>query len=144
MMAGIRGKNTRPELELRRALHALGFRYTLHGRNLPAQPDLVLPRWRAVILVHGCFWHRHQGCRYATTPATRPDFWRAKFDGNVARDTRALAALRGAGWRTAIVWECALRRKAAPQVAEQVATWLCSDEQEIEIGAPDSKASSDR
>lgn len=136
MMAGIRGRNTRPELELRRALHALGFRYTLHRRNLPARPDLVLPKWHAVILVHGCFWHRHQGCRYATTPATRRDFWQAKFDGNVARDARTHAALRDASWRTAVVWECALRGNAAPRVADRLADWLRSEEEEeLELGA---------
>lgn len=133
MMAGIRGKDTRPELELRRALHALGYRFRLHQRHLPGRPDIVLPRWRAVILVHGCFWHRHPDCRFATTPATRPEFWQAKFDGNVARDSRNQEALEAAGWRTAVVWECALRTSGAQFVAERVSGWLCSDAVSIVI-----------
>ena len=87
MMSGIRGKNTKPELALRRALHARGFRFRLHSGKVHGRPDLVLPKHRAVVFVHGCFWHRHEGCRYATTPSTRPEFWRAKFDANVARDS---------------------------------------------------------
>lgn len=135
MMAGIRGKNTRPEVELRRALHALGFRFRLHGRDLPARPDIVLPRWRAVVLVHGCFWHRHVDCRYATTPATRPDFWQAKFNANVDRDSRNLELLRSAGWRTAVIWECAIRAAGATAIAERLGIWLRSDGQVLELGA---------
>ena len=86
MMSGIRGKNTKPELALRRSLHALGFRYRLHAKGIPGKPDIVMPKYRAVIFVHGCFWHRHAGCRYATVPATRPEFWATKFDANVVRD----------------------------------------------------------
>ena len=89
MMSGIRGKNTKPEMILRRALHARGFRYRLHGKGVPGRPDLILAKHRAVIFVHGCFWHRHEGCRYATTPATRPEYWAEKFAANVRRDRAA-------------------------------------------------------
>lgn len=109
MMSGIRGKNTKPELAVRRYLHGAGFRYRLHAADLPGRPDLVLPRYRAVILVHGCFWHAHQGCRYFKIPVTRSDFWETKLAGNSARDGRDIALLQAAGWRVAVVWECALR-----------------------------------
>ena len=135
MMAGIRGKNTRPELALRKALHARGFRFRLHSKNVPGRPDLVLARHRAVIFVHGCFWHRHQGCRYATTPSTRPEFWQAKFEANVLRDRDVQTTLMEAGWRVATVWECALRKQ--DQVAASVdalSAWLNSNDQRIEIG----------
>lgn len=124
MMAGIRGKHTRPEVALRRALHARGFRFRLHDRRLPGAPDVVLPKWGAAILVQGCFWHRHEGCKYATTPATRPEFWRGKFEKNVTRDKRNQIALREQGWRVAVVWECALRRLGAAEIAGRIGTWL--------------------
>jgi DNA mismatch endonuclease (patch repair protein) len=133
MMAGIRGRDTRPELELRRALHARGFRFRVHVRELPGRPDVVLPKWNAVVLVHGCFWHRHEGCRYATTPATRQDFWEAKFAATMSRDVRNVAALRQAGWRTATVWECELRREGANRVADRVVDWIRSDSDAIEL-----------
>ncbi|MEC9346635.1 MAG: very short patch repair endonuclease [Pseudomonadota bacterium] len=124
MMASIRGRNTRPELLLRKALHARGFRYRLHARNVIGRPDLVLPRYRAAVFVHGCFWHRHPGCRYATTPATRPEFWRAKFEANVARDAKVRDALLADGWRVAIIWECALRGDQLSATSERIAGWL--------------------
>jgi len=133
MMSGIRGANTRPEVELRRALHRLGLRFRLHDRSLPGRPDIVLARWKAVILVHGCFWHRHGDCRYATTPATRPEFWIAKFDANRVRDQRAVAALKASGWRVAIIWECALRKGGAPAVADVVRAWLVGDKALLEV-----------
>src|SRR6056297_3949176 len=110
MMSGIKGKHTRPERIVRSGLHNLGFRFRLHARNLPGSPDLVLKRHSAVIFVHGCYWHRHEGCRYATTPSTRKEFWLAKFQANVERDRRTRQALLDAGWRVFVVWECALRR----------------------------------
>ena len=131
MMAGIRGKNTRPEVILRRALHAHGFRYRLHDRRLPGTPDLVFPRYGAVCLIHGCFWHRHPGCAYATTPATRPEFWNAKLDANVARDERNRRKLLKAGWRVAIVWECALRKGGETEVVSNLDRWLRGDTQEF-------------
>src|SRR5690554_4709711 len=108
MMSGIKGKHTRPELLVRSGLHRLGFRFRLHPRNLSGRPDLILPKYRVAIFVHGCFWHRHPGCKYATTPTTREDFWRAKFEANVERDRRKARELREAGWRVLTVWECTL------------------------------------
>lgn len=110
MMAGIRSKDTKPEMTVRRYLHARGFRYRLHARDLPGSPDLVLPKYRVAILVHGCFWHRHAGCRFATTPASNAERWNVKFQANMDRDARKLASLREAGWRVIVVWECELRR----------------------------------
>lgn len=133
MMSGIRGKNTRPEMLLRRALHARGFRFRLHRADLPGKPDLVLPRFQAVILVHGCFWHRHPGCRLATTPATRPEFWRDKFAGTVERDARNLEALSSLGWRVGTVWECSLKKMDPDLLVEQVSSWLEGDVQQFEI-----------
>lgn len=137
-MAGIRGKNTRPELALRRALHARGFRYRLHAKGVIGRPDLVLPKHRAVIFVHGCFWHRHEGCRYATNPSTRPEFWLAKFGANVARDSAVRTALLENGWRVATVWECALRRhEQVATTADHLTAWLYSSAIEMEIGEND-------
>lgn len=127
MMAGIKGADTKPERDLRLALHARGLRYRLQAKNLAGRPDLVFPRHRAVVFVHGCFWHRHAGCRYATLPATRPDFWQTKFAANVLRDERVRAELLQDGWRVATVWECALRRRTQREaVADQVTEWLFS------------------
>lgn len=109
MMAGIQGRHTQPELTVRRYLHACGLRFRLHRRDLPGTPDLVLPRYRCAVFVHGCFWHRHTGCFYATSPATRKAFWRDKLEGNAARDRRQLARLNEQGWRAVIIWECGLR-----------------------------------
>jgi DNA mismatch endonuclease, patch repair protein len=108
-MSRIRSRDTAPEVRLRSLLHRAGFRFRLHGSKLPGRPDIVLARYRAVILVHGCFWHRHQNCRNATTPGTRREFWQAKFDSNVARDSRNEAALAAAGWNVLVVWECELK-----------------------------------
>ncbi len=134
-MAGIKGKNTKPELALRRALHARGLRYRLHSKNVHGRPDLVLPKHRAVIFVHGCFWHRHEGCRYATTPATRVAFWQAKFDANVARDSAVRRALLTAGWRVATIWECALRKPDQVTLAtDRLSAWLQTDADALELG----------
>lgn len=107
-MSRIRSRDTKPEIVLRSALHRLGFRFRLHGRRLPGKPDIVLPRYRTAIFVHGCFWHRHKGCKVATTPKSNTDFWVIKFDRNVARDARNVEELRRAGWRVLTVWECEL------------------------------------
>lgn len=112
MMAGIKGRDTRPEMMVRRYLHACGYRYRLHRRDLPGRPDLVLPRYNCALFVHGCFWHRHDGCFYATSPATRKQFWQDKLEGNVQRDRRQQQALTELGWRVVIVWECGLRHCA--------------------------------
>jgi len=118
VMSRIRGKDTRPELLVRSIVHRLGYRFRLHGKDLPGSPDLVLPRLETVIFVHGCFWHRHRGCRYTTTPKSRRAFWQAKFDANVARDGRVSAKIRHRGWSVITVWECQLRKP------ERVATRL--------------------
>lgn len=138
MMAGIKGKDTKPELVLRRALHARGFRYRLHSKTVPGRPDLVLSKHQAIVFVHGCFWHRHEGCRYTTTPSTRPEFWQAKFDANVARDRTVYDLQLDAGWRVATVWECALRRTDQTAFAANLlAVWLRSSAAEIQIGNAD-------
>jgi len=107
-MAQIRGKDTKPELALRRQLHAQGFRYRLHQTGLHGTPDLVFARYKAVVFVHGCFWHRHEGCNIATTPKSNTPFWKEKFQRTVARDHRNSQALESLGWRVFVVWECEL------------------------------------
>jgi len=111
-MSLIRSSDTSPELAIRKALHRLGLRYRLHGKDLPGKPDLVFPRHRVVLFVHGCFWHRHEGCKVATTPKSNTAFWKAKFERNVERDFQARARLEEMGWRVLIAWECDLRPKA--------------------------------
>jgi DNA mismatch endonuclease (patch repair protein) len=106
VMGRIRGKDTKPELLVRSLLHRPGVRYSLRHKDLPGRPDIVLPRYRAVVLVHGCFWHRHPGCKFATTPKTRTAFWQAKFKGNVARDRHNVRELDRLGWKVMVVWEC--------------------------------------
>ena len=140
MMSGIRGKNTRPELTIRKALHARGFRYRIHCRDLPGNPDMCLPKYRAVIFVHGCFWHGHD-CHLFKWPKTRPEFWAAKIGRNHDVDRRSMVALMEAGWRVATVWECALKGKTRLQLEDVVASlerWLRSDEPGLQIeGAPE-------
>ncbi|GAA0868627.1 very short patch repair endonuclease [Brevundimonas basaltis] len=137
MMSGIRGKNTKPELLIRKALHARGFRYRLHCKDLPGNPDLCLPKYRAVIFVHGCFWHGHD-CHLFKWPKTRPEFWREKIGRNREVDAAAMARLQDAGWRVAVVWECSikgrLRLADLPEVVSEIARWLHSDEALLEIG----------
>ena len=106
LMSRIRGKDTKPEMLVRRLVHGMGYRYRLHARDLPGRPDLVFRPRRKAIFVHGCFWHRHEGCSRNTMPATRQDFWRRKLNGNAQRDRRNEAALREAGWRVLVIWEC--------------------------------------
>ena len=109
LMARVRQRDTKPELAVRRAAHAMGYRFRLHRRDLPGRPDLVFPRWRVAVFVHGCFWHLHQGCPKATVPKARRDWWLDKLQGNRARDARAESALRALGWQVAVIWECETR-----------------------------------
>ena len=109
MMSGIRGHDTTPELVVRRYLHATGLRFRLGGGGLPGRPDIVFASRRVAVFVHGCFWHRHAGCRYATTPSTRPDFWASKFGANIARDTQVIRRLDIMGWTSLVIWECETR-----------------------------------
>ena len=125
MMAGIKGKNTKPEMLVRRTLFSKGYRYRLHGSDLAGAPDIVMKNRKVAIFVHGCFWHMHQGCRLAKLPATRPEFWANKLATNVARDQRNIAALRAQGWRVLIVWECATKvpiQQAA--LANALLSWI--------------------
>ena len=122
IMSRIRGRDTKPELVVRRIAHRLGFRFRLHRKDLPGSPDIVFPRYRAIIMVHGCFWHRHPGCKYAYTPKTRVQFWRQKFEGNVVRDRRNERALSERGWRTTVIWECETKNHQA--VAARIESFL--------------------
>lgn len=128
MMSGIRGRNTKPEILIRSLLHRRGFRFRLDARDLAGRPDIVLPRYRAVIFVHGCFWHGHD-CHLFKWPQTRPDFWRDKIGRNRANDAKAQAALLEAGWRVATVWECALRgaNRDIDGVLQRLIDWLHGD-----------------
>jgi DNA mismatch endonuclease (patch repair protein) len=126
LMARVRGKNTGPEILVRKALHRAGLRFRLHSRNLPGRPDIVLPRLKIAIFVHGCFWHRHEGCKLSSDPKTRVEFWRSKFDANVARDRRNEEALSGLGWKVVTVWECQTRK--AQSLAVLLAEALRTDE----------------
>ena len=108
-MSQIKGKNTKPEMLVRRFLHAQGFRYKLHDKTLPGKPDIVLPKYKTVIFIHGCFWHGHEGCKYFVVPKTRTEFWMNKIKGNIANDTKAITALEKAGWNIITIWECELK-----------------------------------
>ena len=124
MMAGIRGKNTKPERAIRSALHSAGFRYRIHVAELPGKPDIVFPKYKAVIFVHGCFWHRHAGCWWSTTPSSNAAFWTDKFAKNVERDNRNIGDLKKMGWRVAIVWDCALRVQLQAEAVAAIEQWL--------------------
>ncbi|MCF7853436.1 MAG: very short patch repair endonuclease [Candidatus Pacebacteria bacterium] len=108
-MSRIRSKDTTPEKTVRSLLHRMGYRFRIHRRDLPGKPDVVLPKYSTVIFVHGCFWHRHKGCKYTTTPKTNTTFWQEKFERNVERDRNVQTALRNQGWHVLVVWECELR-----------------------------------
>jgi DNA mismatch endonuclease, patch repair protein len=139
IMASVGQRDTGAEMGLRCALHRLGLRYRLHDRNLPGSPDLVLPRFRAVVFVHGSFRHVHEVCKYATMPSSRKAFWREKFEANKKRDRRNYDALLAAGWRVLVVWECAIKGKKDEELEDlgvRVKIWLGSDKQHGEIGDP--------
>lgn len=110
-MSRIRSKNTKPEIAVRSMLHRLGYRFTVNGpknRQLPGKPDIVLPKYKTVIFVHGCFWHGHAGCKHFRLPKTRTEWWKAKIGGNIARDQKAQSALKKLGWKVLVIWECEL------------------------------------
>ncbi|MDD2859805.1 MAG: very short patch repair endonuclease [Acidiphilium sp.] len=137
-MAGIRGKNTAPEMIIRRGLHRLGFRFRIHDRRLPGQPDLVLPRWRAAVFVHGCFWHGHD-CALFRWPRSREAFWREKITRNRERDAAAFERLRCDNWRVLTIWECALKgpaRIGAEETITHSAAWLRSGGDSGEVRGP--------
>lgn len=134
-MAGIKGKDTQPELAIRRGLHARGFRFRLHAGDVPGKPDIVLPRFRAAIFVNGCFWHHHD-CHLFRMPSTRTEFWSQKIGRNVERDAIVRKQLTEKGWRFLIVWECALKGKtrlALDEVIARIAHWLTGAEASLEI-----------
>ena len=122
IMSRIRGRGTKPELIVRRITHRLGFRFRLHRKDLPGRPDIVFPRYRAVIMVHGCFWHRHPGCKHASIPKTRKLFWKNKLEDNVARDRRNETALLELGWRVMVIWQCETKDREA--VAARIESFL--------------------
>jgi DNA mismatch endonuclease (patch repair protein) len=135
-MAAVRARDTKPELMIRKALHAAGFRFRLNTRDLPGRPDIVLPRYRAVVFVHGCFWHRHE-CDLFRWPESRPEFWREKLNANAVRDRQAAEALRETGWRQAVVWECALKgrkKRDFQDTMQRLTGWIKSDRKAITIG----------
>ena len=130
MMSGIGGKNTKPELILRSALHRTGFRFRLHRRDLPGRPDLFFPKHRAALFIHGCFWHWHD-CHLFKWPSSREEFWREKINGNAERDRRQVALLKDTGIRVGVVWECALKGRTRLQLDDVIAAcsqWLASEE----------------
>jgi DNA mismatch endonuclease (patch repair protein) len=135
MMSGIRGKNTKPELLVRKGLHARGFRFRLHSANVPGKPDLVLKRYHAAVFVHGCFWHSHD-CHLFRMPSTRPEFWKAKLERNCARDQEVRSALLEAGWRLLVIWECAIKGKYRldpDDLLDRTAMWIRGENREGEI-----------
>ena len=135
MMSGIQGKNTKPEIMIRKALHQKGFRYRLHVKSLPGKPDLVFPKYKAAIQINGCFWHGHN-CHLFKWPSTQPEFWREKILGNRERDAVKLKEMEEIGWRTMIIWECAVKGKYKQpfnEVIEWVSNWLISGNISVEI-----------
>lgn len=122
-LSTVRAKDTRPEWILRSALHRLGFRFQIHRKDLPGKPDLVLPKYRSVVLVHGCFWHRHMKCRDASMPSINQQFWSNKFSATIKRDSRVLRELHAQNWRTMIIWECQLERNTISTI-DRVVSWL--------------------
>lgn len=135
MMAGIKGRNTKPELLIRSLLHKKGFRFRLHVKNLPGKPDIVLPKYKSIIFIHGCFWHGHQGCHLFRLPATRTEFWQEKILRNQTNDHRAVELLLASNWRVCIVWECSIRgaKKDPEKVVNKISDWLSGNELFLEI-----------
>ena len=126
VMSRIKGCNTGLELLVRKGLHARGYRYRLYRADLPGKPDIVLPKYKTVIFIHGCFWHRHQGCRLASTPKSHVDYWQKKFSANRERDNKCRLQLLAAGWKVLVIWECACNRKTLPLLLDAAETFLAS------------------
>lgn len=131
MMSGIRGKNTKPELLVRQYLHAKGFRYRLHANELPGKPDLVFPKYRTVVFVHGCFWHRHEHCKYAATPKTNSNFWIEKLSANCGRDLRNKSQLQNLGWHVLTIWECEIDESHLARLADTISAMTSYDKSSI-------------
>ena len=137
MMSGIRGKDTKPEMIVRKALFAAGYRFRLHRRDLPGAPDVVMPGRKIAIFIHGCFWHRHAKCKYAKLPSTRPAFWQEKLARNVERDQNAIDSLMLSGWRVLTVWECSTRNvEALHKLREALVKWIESADVSGAIAGP--------
>lgn len=132
-MSAIKGKNTKPEILVRKLLHRLGYRFKIQRKDLPGKPDIVLPKYKTAIFINGCFWHRHAGCKYASTPSTNSEFWEKKFAANVKRDARNYATLKEQGWNVLIIWECEvkeiLRTKVIPGLPSRIFTPYPTDEE---------------
>jgi DNA mismatch endonuclease (patch repair protein) len=143
-MSGIRSRNTKPETRVRSALHREGIRYRLNDRRLVGAPDLVFPKYRAVLFVHGCFWHRHPGCPKATTPSSNTQFWRNKFDRNEGRDKEVRRELLALGWRVGVVWECGTKPVEMPDLVRAVGQWLAGSENEFEFPQSEPDLASNR
>ncbi len=133
VMSRIRGKDTKPEMIVRRFLFSQGFRFRLHYRKLPGHPDIVLPKYKAVIFVHGCFWHRHENCRHFRLPQSNVEYWENKIAGNVERDLRDANRIADMGWKVIVVWECELERKTRDEVLNRVATLIKGSCEEIGV-----------
>ena len=140
MMSGIRSKDTKPEMLVRRELHRRGFRFRLHGKKLPGSPDIVLPKWKTVVFVHGCYWHRHSGCKLAYPVKSNKEFWNSKFEANVRRDANAYAALEEAGWGVIIVWECATRSIDRSELGQEISELIKGNMCFSEIGNTSSQS----
>lgn len=137
-MSSVNRSDTKPEMELRRLLHANGFRYRLHDKKLPGTPDIVLPRYKTAIFVNGCFWHSHDGCKFATKPSSHKAFWENKLTANIARDRKNHIALQSMGWKVLVVWECAIKKRDPDKSANllsQAKGFMLSNDSFREIGA---------
>jgi DNA mismatch endonuclease, patch repair protein len=131
-MSRIKGKDTKPELAVRSFLHRMGYRFRIHRKDLPGKPDIVLPKYKTIIFIHGCFWHRHKGCKYAYTPKSRVKFWKDKFAGTVNRDKQHLKQLKEYGWKVFIIWECETKdmvrlKKIINKISQEIKRGLSLD-----------------
>nr|WP_282169099.1 very short patch repair endonuclease [Ruegeria atlantica] len=132
MMSQIRNRDTKPELAVRKALHRRGFRYRVNVRSLPGTPDIVFPKWGAVLFVHGCFWHRHPGCQKATYPSSNTEFWEQKFRQNIERDERNLQALLSIEWRVGILWECVVGKFPSEELSNSLESFLTGGQPKVQ------------